>query len=775
MTTVLPDDPRPRFIWGSRREHACLRRSFTVPAALERAILRIFVDTGYELYLNGQFVAVVDELVNTRDYDVGPFLQPGPNLLALRAFNHGGHKGFACELRLFSPAGAQSLVSAPGWRSCPEERWGWRALAYDDSAWEEARELPHVGRVGAVPWKSRPGDPPAAVIPCLSGALFAVGGLPKHVPSPFFRAPAPAFVPAPAVLQVAGPEYSAAAAAYPPAVLPARSLVEAQAGNGSFAVPAGLLAAAGSPAQVLAPEAAGGPWAILDFGREVVGFLRLHLRSAGHVHLRLRFGEALEECYTLPPRNDSLLRQMITEELEVFPGSHEWECRRRQGFRYVRIEFLDCPQPCQVQGAAVRMSLYPVSYEGFFACSDLLLNRIWETARYTLHLCMQEYYLDGIKRDRLLWVADARVEALANYYAFADLDLFRFCWQRLADSQYPDGALPATLGEGQSVLWDFTAWWLVALAEYHLHSGDTTLLATLRESVARAVAWLAAQADSVDGLIAIPAEVCPGWFYTLSGRTGKDFAFNELVLRAYRAANLVAKALGERAAAARYEALGDRVQASLSQLPPTAVPLETLAVAVEGLDSVERLFRAGRPDAALDFLREHFAPMLARGGSSFREMIYYRPSPARLDARAHWERYDYGSNCHGWSAWPLQVLLTGVVGVRPLQPGFTEFVVRPQLGSLREARGVVPTPAGPIAAAVAATDREFRLELLVPAACRALVSLPGGGRVGSLTVNEAAHAWDRLVADPEDGVRRLLPLGPGGRYRVVLALVPEGA
>ena len=38
------------------------------------------------------------------------------------------------------------------------------------------------------------------------------------------------------------------------------------------------------------------------------------------------------------------------------------------------------------------------------------MNRIWETGTYTVHLNMQEYLWDGIKRDRLVWLGDMHPE-----------------------------------------------------------------------------------------------------------------------------------------------------------------------------------------------------------------------------------------------------------------------------------------------------------------------------------------------------------------------------
>ncbi len=55
-----------------------------------------------------------------------------------------------------------------------------------------------------------------------------------------------------------------------------------------------------------------------------------------------------------------------------------------------------------------------------------------------------------------------------------------------------------------------------------------------------------------------------------------------------------------------------------------------------------------------------------------------------------------GSLCHGWSAVPIWTNMAYILGVRPLTPGFGSFAVEPHTCGLPAARGVVPTPHGPI-------------------------------------------------------------------------------
>ena len=55
-----------------------------------------------------------------------------------------------------------------------------------------------------------------------------------------------------------------------------------------------------------------------------------------------------------------------------------------------------------------------------------------------------------------------------------------------------------------------------------------------------------------------------------------------------------------------------------------------------------------------------------------------------------------GSLCHAFACAPLYFLQTGVLGIKPLQPGFREFSINPCLAGITQAQGVVPTPYGDI-------------------------------------------------------------------------------
>ena len=82
------------------------------------------------------------------------------------------------------------------------------------------------------------------------------------------------------------------------------------------------------------------------------------------------------------------------------------------GFRFARLDFFE--------GGIISIKNIYAAFEyrdlkrlGSFECSDSVINKIFDTAAYTVELCMQNMLWDGIKRDRLVWIGDVHPEMLS--------------------------------------------------------------------------------------------------------------------------------------------------------------------------------------------------------------------------------------------------------------------------------------------------------------------------------------------------------------------------
>jgi hypothetical protein len=111
---------------------------------------------------------------------------------------------------------------------------------------------------------------------------------------------------------------------------------------------------------------------------------------------------------------------------------------------------------------------------------------------------------------------------------------------------------------------------------------------------------------------------------------------------------------------------------------------------------------------------------------------------------------------HAWGAAPANILPRKVLGVEPLEPGFSKVLVQPRPGNLPWAEGRVPTRRGPVSVRFDQEEgRSFRLKLEIPAGATARVGLPKGGGGSVMLDGRPAKAVE------SDGCLFLDEIGPG--------------
>lgn len=493
---------------------------------------------------------------------------------------------------------------------------------------------------------------------------------------------------------------------------------------------------------------AGGGEVILDFGREVVGEFSCELRSPSGETVRGFYGECLQEALCEVPSSVGWFT-IQRDEWQPGRGAGEFRSRARRAFRFVKLKL---PAGASCSAPSALHEHYPVGPAAEFECSDPLLNRAWKVCVETTRLCMQQYYEDGVKRDGMLWLGDYRVQYLCNAYAFGDAALARKCLFLAAASQCEDGSLLAcccAAGGHQhphridcmpgvpfrfQIKWDllnYSADFLCGLREYVLFSGDAQILDPLWPCVERLLAHFAsvnwAEVEPFADFITDNCHPASGngyhsrpalWFLL-------RWAMRDLrELCALRGGSESARALAERVQAALDPLIAGIARdarglivgqddlpswhtASMAALSG-ALPAESARALVTAAARADNIlptyagfsrfyqqsaqFAFGDSCAALDSLRQTYAPVLAAGLTTAPESL--RSDYSFLDEPM--ERTLLASLCHGWSAGGCFHLARHVLGVTPATPGFRSVRVRPQPGDLAWARGSVPTPLGEI-------------------------------------------------------------------------------
>ncbi len=210
-----------------------------------------------------------------------------------------------------------------------------------------------------------------------------------------------------------------------------------------------------------------GSYVILDFGKELCGGVRLITGSAAAV-FHITLGESLSEACSSVGENNATNDHSPRDFSAVVPALSDLTFGM-SGFRFARIRLMS-EKTVFVRNIFAVNTLPCFEREGSIQTSDGELNRILDTAAYTLKLNLQNGYIwDGIKRDRLVWAGDLHQEILLSLYLFGDNENIQnslsFLKNETPADQWING-IPA-----------YSAWWVINLCDYYRISGNRAFFA----------------------------------------------------------------------------------------------------------------------------------------------------------------------------------------------------------------------------------------------------------------------------------------------------------
>ncbi len=461
---------------------------------------------------------------------------------------------------------------------------------------------------------------------------------------------------------------------------------------------------------------------ILDFGRELHGSVQVaHGAKTGHKFIRYRFGESVAETLVEPGERGACNDHAIRDSRVDLP----W-CGTREigpsGFRFVRIDALSEGE-ISLQFVRAISLMRPMPRVGGFRCSDERINRVWDTAVRTVHLCCQEYLWDGIKRDRLVWMGDTHPETRSILTVFGAASVLPESLDYAAETTPAADAV-------MNGMPNYTLWWIRNVRDWWFYTGDRAYLAKHRDYLKTVLPRIlkTVKPDGTQtwgGFLDWPtqhnAEACKEGTCGLLATTLGDAAE---MLRVTGDAELAAQcdAAVKLLKVRKPDPCGSKQAAALLALGGLREPKEMFAEVlgkggVAGVSTfygyymLEAMSAAGEDQRALDTVRDYWGAMLDMGATSFWEdfnvawtnnafRIDQLPVAGKKDIHGDYGEFCYvgfrHSLCHGWSSGPAAWLINHVLGARVTGEGGTEVDVKPFLGTLDWAEGALATAKGPV-------------------------------------------------------------------------------
>lgn len=465
---------------------------------------------------------------------------------------------------------------------------------------------------------------------------------------------------------------------------------------------------------------------LVDFGCELHGGLALviqggscEVEKAGSLHIR--FGESVMECMTpvfteKNPTNDHAIRDFDL----MVPTMGTIEVGYT-GFRFVRI---DCLKGyAQLSVIRATFTYQDVEYKGSFESDDEMLNKIWETAVYTVHLNMQNFLWDGIKRDRLVWIGDMHPETSTIQKVFGynecvpkSLDFTRECFE---PNKWINN-IPS-----------YSMWWIKIHWDWYMQNGDYEYLYEQKDYLYKMLEFIFTKIKD-DGTIDIDRTFID--WPTEPDPKGSRAGMHAILTMAMDAAANIAgeykdEAMRERCLGyakilkAHVPEPGDCKQAAALLALAGCLDYDKVNKEVLSVDPLHKLStflgyyilkargEAGDVTGTIELMDKFWGKMIELGATTFFEdfNLEWADNAYRIDELvpegANDIHGDHGafcykgfrhSLCHGWASGPAAYIQEYILGVKVLEPGCKKVRVAPDLGSLNHVKGTYPTPYGNI-------------------------------------------------------------------------------
>lgn len=527
--------------------------------------------------------------------------------------------------------------------------------------------------------------------------------------------------------------------------------------------------------EILETKQKGEVWeTIYDFGKTYVGYMNVEYESNVDTEITIWF-DNLETVKDFTGESTDM--PWVVDELAikvpVKKGHHTVQLLRRRACRYVKT---DAPDGVTLSKLKFRLSMMASDQIGWFTSSDKMLNEMWETGKYTLHVNKHQEYECCPRHEMKYFSGDGYIEALIDYYAFGGKDLTNASLS-LTEIHWDVGLRPDVYCNNEP-LWDYPAWRILMVYNLYYYFKDMEGLRQNYAELVQIIEWYRHRASGEGLIYQFPVWQRPFYNkpdcteYTCSSdRLGEKPFLNALYYKSLLCMSELAEVMGDMEHAQEWASLAGKVRQAFNErlwneekgvyldtYDPRYVPQDGNAMAMlYGIADAERTKKI------LENLKKTnwtpYGPVLLSkrtnhtlgGNTAISPLMLTVEIEARFqngdiegamelirrfwgtllkkDAGTFWE---YSPNdedavwpyrCHGWGGACTYLIGAYVLGIKPQTAGYETLHFEPYDG-IESFIGVVPTVKGLVAAKCSTVSGKKQYEILIPKGVHLQSELP---------------------------------------------------
>lgn len=396
-------------------------------------------------------------------------------------------------------------------------------------------------------------------------------------------------------------------------------------------------------------------------------------------------------------------------------------------FRYLQLDIETHAEPVTIEDLRTVFTGYPFVVRASFDSDDAALKEIWDVGWRTAALCAHETYMDCPYYEQLQYVGDTRIQALVSLYVTGDARLVKNAIELINESRTPEGLTQSRYpSQLPQYIPTFSLLWIGMMHDLWMHRGEPEFLKPYLIGARGVLDWFETRLTP-SGLLGKPefwnfVDWTNGFDSGVPPQEsdGQSAILSLQLAAALREAADLELAFGIPERTGHYRELANHLTSAVrarcwdeSRRLIADTPAKKtfsqhaniLAVLLDVIPATEQpaLMKTVLSDSTLTQCSYYFRYYLFRAMTKaglgddylnqlgpWREMLKLglttwaeTPEPPRSD-------------CHAWSAHPNIDLLATVAGIEPAEPGFSEIVIRPHLGALKQVSVKMPHPQGEI-------------------------------------------------------------------------------
>ncbi len=432
-----------------------------------------------------------------------------------------------------------------------------------------------------------------------------------------------------------------------------------------------------------------------------------------------------DKVYVKKIRSDSRGDIIGASDEILLDGSTSYRPFFTKCMRYVKLS-ITAHSDITIKKADFLEYRYPMNIENSFSCSDDIYNRIFRVSINTLRNCMFDTYVDCPYYEMQQYAEDTYLEMLYTFCLTSDYSMPRKAILDLWQSQNYEGMLLAAAPMTyRQITPTFCLFFIMMLEKYLLYTGDESTVLPMLASVYSILEWFSRYKNE-NGIIDVYKygkfiDWVVGWKsgFSIDESEHKATSISNLMyLYALKVSSDLFHHFGKCGIAADIEKEYKNLKTAVNNVFYTSnngMYADTVGGGYSEHSQIWAVLSGAiSGNEAKNCIKASSAEYVHKCSYSYRyfrnrayELLNIEPNideflsdwkkMLELDATSWFEfPGNTRSDCHGWSAVPIYEFTSVVLGIKPRGIGISSVEISPSFGTLDSARGSLPTRHGNI-------------------------------------------------------------------------------